>query len=145
VISKPARQVLRDVTIDKPGFAAANLGERFAKGTFSFAERLYFGANQHNSGFEAVEQLVVIGGRAILRNNLDAGVLVLSGVCFGHKSIIAAATDRPQVSQSERFPMQVMKLNRIVIGLLEALLFYVRLISCRSHFGGFLAARWGGC
>ena len=38
VIARPAGQVLRDVAIDQPGFAAANLGERFAKRTFSFPE-----------------------------------------------------------------------------------------------------------
>ena len=123
VISKAARQVFRDMAIDEPGFAAANLRERLAQSTFSLAERLYFSADEHDSGFEAVEQLVVVRGRAILRNNLDAGVLILIGARFGHKTIIAAATDKPQVSQWERFPVDARKLNQIVIGLLEALLF----------------------
>ena len=125
--------------------AAANLGEGFAKRTFPLAERLNFGADQHYAGFEAVEQLVVIGGAAILRNNLDAGVLILIGVRFCHKTIIAAATDALQVMQFETFPVPVEKFNKIVTGLLEALLFYVRLTSrCRER-SGFLAARRSGC
>jgi hypothetical protein len=145
VIPPPAGQVLGYMAIYQPSFAAADFGEGFAKRALPLAERLDFGADQHDSSLKTIQKLVVIGGAAILRNNLDAGVLILIGVRFCHKTIIAAATDGPQVMESETFPVPVRKSNKIVTGLLEALLFYVRLTSRLSQIRGFLAACWTGC
>jgi hypothetical protein len=67
-------------------------------------------------------------------------VLILIVSRFCHKTIIAAATDMLQVSESERFPARATKLNKIVTGWRDPLPFYARLTSRRSHFRGFLAA-----
>jgi hypothetical protein len=72
-------------------------------------------------------------------------VLILIGDRLCHKTIIAAAMDKLQVMQLERFPLRARKFNEIVTGLLEALLFCVRLTSRRSQIRGFLAACWAGC
>ena len=138
-------QVLRYVAIYQPSFAAANLGECFAKRTLPFPECLDLGADENDSGLKIVQEFVVIGGTAILRNNLDSGVLILIGARFGHKTIIAAVTDVLQVTESETFPVPARKFNKIVTGLLEALLFYVRLTSRCSEGIGFLAACKTGC
>jgi hypothetical protein len=72
-------------------------------------------------------------------------VLVLIGVRFCHKTIIAVAAEMLQVSESERFPVQIRKFHRIVTGLHEALLFYGRLTSRYADFWGFLAGSGVGC
>ena len=145
VIPGTAGQVLGYVAIYQPSFAAANLGECFAKRTLPFPECLDLGADENDSGLKIVQEFVVIGGTAILRNNLDSGVLILIGARFGHKTIIAAVTDVLQVTESETFPVPARKFNKIVTGLLEALLFYVRLTSRCSEGSRFLAALGTGC
>jgi hypothetical protein len=129
VIPRPTGQVLGYVAIDQPSFPSANLGEGFAKRALPFPQSLDLGTDEHDSGLQTIQELVVIGGAAILRNNLDARVLTLIGVRFCHKTIIAAAMDPLQVMQFETFPVRLRKFNKIVTGLLEALLFYVRLTS----------------
>src|SRR5450755_41171 len=101
------------MAIYEPSFAAANFGERFAKRSLPFTEGLDLGTDQHDSGFKTVQQLVVVGGCAILRNNLDAGVLILIGVRFCHKTIIAAATDMLQVLELKRFPAETRNLTEL--------------------------------
>jgi hypothetical protein len=145
VIAGATGQVLRYVAIDQPSFAATNFGERFAKGTLPFPESLDLGTDENDSSLKIVQEFVVIGGAAILRNNLDSGVLILIGARFGHKTIIAAVTDVLQVTESETFPVPARKFNKIVTGLLEALLFYVRLTSRCSEGSRFLAALGTGC
>src|ERR1700678_278655 len=116
VIAPPAREIFRYMAIYQPRFAAADLGEGLPKRALPFAKRLDLGADQHDSGFQAVQELVVIGSAAVLRNNLDAGVLILIGVRFCHKTIIASATDTPQVMESGTFPALGKKFNKIVTG-----------------------------
>jgi hypothetical protein len=145
VVPGAAGQVLGYMAIYQPSFAAADLGECFAKRALPFPKSLDLGTDENDSGFEVIQEFVVIGGAAILRNNLDARVLILIGARFGHKTIIAAVMDVLQVTESETFPVPVRKFNKIVTGLLEALLFYVRLTSCCSEGSGFLAARGTGC
>ena len=53
-------------------FAGANLGVGFAKGSLPFPEAFHLGADQDESGFELVEEVVVVGGGAVLGDNLDA-------------------------------------------------------------------------
>lgn len=145
MIPGAARQIFGYVAIDQPSFASTNFGECFAKRTLPFPESLDLSTDQNDSGLEAVQELVVVGGAAVLRNNLDSGVLILISARFGHKSIIAAVTDALQVTESETFPVPARKFNNIVTGPLEALLFYVRLTSRCSEGSGFLAARGTGC
>jgi|SRR5271156_2667827 len=115
VIPAAAGQVFRDVTVDQPNLATANLGEGFAKGAFPLPEGLDLGTYQDNSGLKTVQKLVVIGRGPVLRNNLDAGVLVLICTRFRHKSIICAATEFPQVLALERVPVWTGDCNKIVV------------------------------
>ena len=102
VIPGTAGQVLGYVAIYQPSFAAANLGECFAKRALPFPESLDLSTDQNDSGLEVVQEFVVIGGATILRNNLDNLVLILIGARFDHKTIIAAVADVLQVTESEK-------------------------------------------
>jgi hypothetical protein len=113
VIPGATGQVFGYVAIDQPSFAAANLGECFAKRALPFPKSLDLGTDQDDSGLEVVQEFVVIGGAAILRNNLDSGVLILISARFGHKTIIAAVADVLQVTESETFPVSVGNLTKL--------------------------------
>ena len=72
MIAQSTGLVLRDMEVYQPRLPAANLGVGFAKGSFAFAEGFDLGADENQASFEFVEQIVVIGGRAVLGDNLDA-------------------------------------------------------------------------
>jgi|SRR6516162_3515774 len=65
-----AWHVLRDVGIHQVSAAGLKVHVSVANIGFSFAQRLYFGAMQHEAGFQLLKDMIIIRGRAILRDNL---------------------------------------------------------------------------
>ena len=72
VIEGSAGEVLWDVAIHQPDAGAAHLGIGIAQVGLALAQRLYLGAGQRHSGFHLFEQVIVVGGGAILGNDLRA-------------------------------------------------------------------------
>ncbi len=103
-IAGTAGLVFRDVKVYQPGLSGANLGISFAKGSFPFAEGFHLGADQNQTGFELIEQIVVIGGRPILGDNLKALSALLFRRGFHCFAMIAGGRRHPQVVLSGGFP-----------------------------------------
>ena len=72
VVPGASRKIFRDVTVYQPDFAGANLCISFAQRSLPFPQALHLGADQNQSGFELVEEGVVVRGGAVLSNNLNA-------------------------------------------------------------------------
>jgi len=72
VIPRSTRTVFGDVAILQPDFAAPDFGISFAERPFAFAQRFYFGTDERYTGLYLVEDMVVVGRRAVLRDNFYA-------------------------------------------------------------------------
>jgi hypothetical protein len=104
VVAVTSGKILGNMAVYQPRLAKANFGVGFAEGTLPFAQGLNFGADQDHAGLEAIREMVVVGGLAILRNNLDSFVLRFIGLGFHGRTIIAAGTEPPQVTDGDGFP-----------------------------------------
>ena len=101
VVSRAARQVFRNMAVNQPSLAAANLGEGIAKGGFAFAEGLDLGAHEYQSCLEVIAEGVIVGGGAVLGDDLDAFVLLLfSPPISWSQAIIASRSDKSQAADS---------------------------------------------
>ena len=72
VISRSAGKVLRNVEIHEPRFPAPYFGVGVAKRSLAFPEGFHLCADENKACFEFIEQFVVVGGRAVLGDDLDA-------------------------------------------------------------------------
>src|SRR5215472_14880972 len=72
VIPGTARQVLRDVGVDQIWAAGLEVHIGVADVGLAFAQRFHFGAVQDQPGFELFKKVIVVGGGAILRDDLLA-------------------------------------------------------------------------
>ena len=70
VIPRAAGQVLRDVGVDEPSSIGFEVHIGVANIRFSFAQSLYFRAVQHHPGFQPFQDVIVIRGRSVLRDDL---------------------------------------------------------------------------
>jgi hypothetical protein len=70
MIPRSARTVLSDVGIDQPRPAGLEIDEGVAVVRFALAKGFDLGAVQDQTGFESLEQVVVVGGGAILSDDL---------------------------------------------------------------------------
>jgi hypothetical protein len=103
------------MAVYQPSLAKTNFGVGLAEGTLPFAQGLNFGADQDHAGFQTVQQMVVVGGLAILRNNLDAFVLGFIRLGFHGRTIIAAGGEPPQVTVWDGFPVTSAGINEVFI------------------------------
>ena len=78
MVARSAGPVFRYVAVYQPSLAGANLGVGLAERCLAFPEGLDLGAYQDQACLELVEQLVVIGGGAVLGDDLDVLLLRLS-------------------------------------------------------------------
>ena len=101
---KSSGQIFGYVAVYQPSLANANLGVGLPEGAFAFAQGLDLGTYEYQPRFQTVQQVVIVGGGAILRNNLHALVLRFLGVCVHVIAIIAAARESPQVMDFVAFP-----------------------------------------
>src|SRR5271156_753675 len=103
------------MAVYQPSFAKANFGVGLAESALPFAQSFDFGADQDHAGFQAVQQMVVVGSLAVLRNNLDAFVLRFIRLGFHGRTIIAAGGEPPQVTEWGGFPRYCAGINEIFI------------------------------
>src|SRR5579864_3166805 len=104
MVTGTAWQILGNMRIHQPRLAATNLGEGVPQGRLAFPKRLYFGSDEHQARFELVAKGVVVRGRAILRDDLHAFVLLFLLGRFHESNMIAAGRDISQVADSPRVP-----------------------------------------
>lgn len=76
VIPDSAGAVFGNVGVHEPDFAGARLGVGFAEGGFAFAKSFDLGADQNDPGFDFIEDMVVVRGGAILRDDANSTVLI---------------------------------------------------------------------
>ena len=74
VVPGTAGQVLRDVRVDEPRAAGLEVDVGVADIRFAFAQGFHFGAMEDQAGFKLVEQMIVVRGDAVLRDDLARGV-----------------------------------------------------------------------
>ena len=103
VVSRAPRQVLRDVTVYQPGLPGANLRVGFPQRRLALPKRLHLGADQHQARLEFFEEIVIVGGGAILRDNFYAFILRFFRGVLHSLRIIAAARNPPQVADLPGF------------------------------------------
>ena len=123
MIAKASRKILGNVAIYQPGLAAANFRVSVTQGALALSKSFYLRANEHQSGFQTVEQMIVVRSGPILRNNLDALVLRFIGVRF-HTDHDSCRTRR---AASRRFHPISRALDNIHI-LVTRILYLVRLM-----------------
>ncbi len=145
VVPEASGQILGNVAVYQPSLAKANLGVGLPEGAFAFAQRFDLRAHQYQASFQTVQEVVVVGGGAILRNNLYALVLRLLWVRFHVAAIIARITGTahkaPQVMDSDGFPaLSVGFYKSLTHGGLE-IRYFIRL----TQLCGFVAASHCGC
>jgi hypothetical protein len=70
MIPRSARTVLSDVGIDQPRPAGLEIDEGVTDVRFAFAKGFDLGAVEDQPGLESLEQVVVVGGGAILSDDL---------------------------------------------------------------------------
>ena len=75
VIPRAAGHVLGDVGVDEEGAAGLEVDVSVADVSFAFAEGLYFGAVKYESSFHLFEDMVVVRGGAVLRDDFFAWIL----------------------------------------------------------------------
>ena len=66
VIPGAAGHVLGDVSVDEPGAAGLEIDKGVADVRFAFAKGFHFGTVEDQAGFVFLEQVIVIGGGAVL-------------------------------------------------------------------------------
>jgi hypothetical protein len=140
VIPETSGQILGNMAVYQPNLANANFGVGLAEGTFALAEGLDLSTHEYQSSFDTIQEMVVVGGGAILRNNLYAFVLRLLGVGFHVRAIIAAARKTPQVTDFDGFPGIGVTLYETFIEMCPVIQYFIRLTQLR----GFVAASQSG-
>lgn len=115
MVAVTSGEILGNVAVYQPSLAKANFGIGFAQSAFPFAQGFDFGADQDHAGFEAVQQMVVVGSLAVLRNNLDAFVLGFIRLGFHGRTIIAAGGEPLQAADDDGFPRYCAGINEIFI------------------------------
>ena len=79
------------MAVHQPDVAAADLGVGVAQIGFAGAQRFYLGAGKRHARFHFFEQVIVVGGGAILGNDLHARLhlFALSGFFrrLGHRRL----------------------------------------------------------
>ncbi len=99
VIARSPGLVFRNVAVYQPSLTGANFGIGVAKGCLPFPETLDLGADENEAGFELIEQVIVVGGGAVLGNNLDALLDRFLGVSFHGATIISVERNLRQGRQ----------------------------------------------
>lgn len=99
VIPRASGQILGNVTVYQPSLSGANLRVGFPDRSLAFAKGFHFGAHQDKTGFEMLEEVVVVRRGAILRHDLNTDAIRIFGCRFHGDVIIAAARDSPQVTE----------------------------------------------
>ena len=84
MISGAARLILRDMAVDQPRLSGSNLGVGFAQRSLAFPERLDLSPYENEARLECVEQVVIVRGGAILRDNFHALAIGFFRPCFRH-------------------------------------------------------------
>jgi hypothetical protein len=74
-----AGHVLCYVRVNEPGAAGLEIDIGISDIRFSFAQSLYFRAVEDQTGFKSIQQMEIIGGRAVLSHDLLTGFAVLLG------------------------------------------------------------------
>jgi hypothetical protein len=141
VVPESSRQILRDMAVYQPSLANANLGICLPEGAFALAEGLDLGTYQYQPRFQAIQQVVIVRGGAILRNNPHALVLRLLGVCVHFTAIIAAARELPQVMDFDAFPAIGVRFYKVLTRRRPEIQLFIRL----TQLCGFVAASHCGC
>src|SRR5262249_7690008 len=77
VIPGAAGHVLGDVGVHEPRTVGLEVDIGVADVRFALAQRLHFGAAKGEAGFKAFEEVVIVGGGAILRDDRLGGLLGL--------------------------------------------------------------------
>src|SRR5271170_1812648 len=77
VVPWAAGQVLRNVRVNEPSAAGLEIDISVTNIRFPFAQGLYFGAVQDQTGLKAVEQMEIIRSGAVLGHDLLASFAVL--------------------------------------------------------------------
>src|SRR5215471_4923017 len=72
VVPRAAGHVLGDMRVDKVGAAGLEVHVSIADIGLAFAEGFHFGAVEDQAGLEPFEKMIVIGGSAVLRDDLLA-------------------------------------------------------------------------
>ncbi len=115
VVARPAGQVLRDVAVYQPRLADANFGIGLAERPLALPEGLDLGADKHEAGFEFIKEMVIVGGGAILSDDLDAFPVLFLFRAWPHgDAMISGAHDSPQVAAHLHFLPA--RLRRRIIG-----------------------------
>src|SRR5579859_939067 len=83
VVPRTAGHVLRNVCVNQPCAAGLEIDIGIADIRFPFAQGLHLGAMQDQAGLKSVQQVKIVGGGAILGNNLLAGFASLLGFLRG--------------------------------------------------------------
>ena len=83
VVLDPGLVVRVDVRADEPGFALAHVRVGLLEAHLALPERLHLASGQHDPGLEALEQVVVVPGFAVLRDWLLACHTSIVGLACG--------------------------------------------------------------
>jgi hypothetical protein len=86
VVPRATGHVLGDVGVNEPGAGGFEIHVSIADIRLSLAKGFYFRAVENQSGLISLEQMVIVGGRAVLRHNLLFAFFGLFGLFwwFGH-------------------------------------------------------------
>src|SRR5713226_6621668 len=82
VIPWAAGQVLSDVGVDQPGATGLEIDVGVADIGLPLAKGFYFGAMEDQAGIIALQEMVIVGSGAVLRDDLLFGLVGLFGL-FG--------------------------------------------------------------
>jgi general secretion pathway protein D len=111
VISRPSGLILRNMTVYQPSFTSANLRVGVAQRPLAFTECLNLSAHKDQTSLEVAEQMVVVGSRTILGDNLDAVAQPVFCATFHGFDIIAVASNRPQGTRCYNFTLGLPRLS----------------------------------
>jgi hypothetical protein len=140
VISGTTGQVLGNMRVYQPSLGAANFGESVANRGFTFAKGLDLGANEYQACLERSAESVVVGGGAVLGDDLNALVLLLFFRRFHGVAIIAAGSDKSQGADLGGVRRDLCSIHGFVTGMLnKGISFY------NTATLGFVAASQSGC
>src|ERR1700731_2172377 len=86
MVPRTARHVLRDVGVFEPRAAGLEIDISIANIGLALAKSFNFGAMQDETGLIALQQMIIIRGRAVLRHDLFFAFFGLFGLFwyFGH-------------------------------------------------------------
>jgi hypothetical protein len=129
------------MAVYQPSLANANLGVGLPQRAFTFAQGLDLSTYEYQPRFQTIQQVVIVGGGAILRNNLHALVLRFLGVCVHVRAIIAAARELPQAMDFDAFPEIGGRFYKVLTRKRLGIQLFIRL----TQLCGFVAASHCGC